>query len=136
MCPISTPYLGAGLRGAITAVCWMRREDEPGEILFFGTENGFLVCWRQHEQQFRELWVQQLALPSEVTSIAIDSPSERLAVSNRNGLIQVWSFDAVLRPGVIFSTRLAGVVPKTVAFTDATNPNRDLLVFGLHDGQL
>jgi len=38
----------AGLRGAMTALVWTRREDEADEILFFGTQNGFLVCWKQH----------------------------------------------------------------------------------------
>lgn len=135
MCAIETPYPGVGLRGAVTTACWMRREDEPGEILFFGTQTGHLVCWRQKDH-FCELWVQELAFPSEITGIALDGPSERLAVANRLGLIQVWSFDASLRPGIVFSTRLSDIVPKAVAFTDHTNINRDVLVFGMFDGQV
>jgi hypothetical protein len=36
-----------GLRGATTAITWTNRDDEPGDILFYGTINGYLVSWQQ-----------------------------------------------------------------------------------------
>lgn len=38
---------GAGHRGATTVLTWIRREDEPNDALIYGTQNGFLICWRQ-----------------------------------------------------------------------------------------
>ncbi|KAF8143417.1 WD40-repeat-containing domain protein [Mycena galopus ATCC 62051] len=46
MRPLQRPA-GAGDRGATTALLWIRREDEPGEILFYRTQSGLVVCWRQ-----------------------------------------------------------------------------------------
>lgn len=38
---------GACYRGATTVLTWIRREDEPNDALVYGTQRGFLVCWRQ-----------------------------------------------------------------------------------------
>jgi hypothetical protein len=38
---------GEGQRGAATSLVWIRREDEPEDGLVYGTQNGFLVCWKQ-----------------------------------------------------------------------------------------
>jgi hypothetical protein len=37
----------AGLRGATTALTWIRREDELEIGLIYGTQAGFLVGWKQ-----------------------------------------------------------------------------------------
>ena len=37
----------AGSRGAATALVWIKREDDPDEVLFYGTQNGYLICWKQ-----------------------------------------------------------------------------------------
>ncbi|KAJ6579911.1 hypothetical protein B0H10DRAFT_1744265, partial [Mycena sp. CBHHK59/15] len=70
----------AGVRGASTALTWIQREDEPGEAFFFGTQNGFLICWRQGRytggsQEFEEIYCQQLTRPAEITGVAFDSAS-------------------------------------------------------------
>ena len=38
---------GAGTRGATTALAWIARTDDPDEALFYGTQSGTLVCWKQ-----------------------------------------------------------------------------------------
>lgn len=45
MKPLESP-VGAGNRGATTAIAWVRREDEPEDGLIYGTQNGHLVCWK------------------------------------------------------------------------------------------
>jgi WD40 repeat protein len=37
---------GAGSRGATSCVLWVRRRDEP-DIVFYGTQNGYLVAWKR-----------------------------------------------------------------------------------------
>ena len=46
MTSLVTPN-GAGQRGATTALVWVRREDDPDDVLFYGTQKGLLVCWKQ-----------------------------------------------------------------------------------------
>lgn len=38
---------GRGSRGATTAVIWIKREDEPDDILVYGTQSGHLVVWKE-----------------------------------------------------------------------------------------
>ena len=38
---------GSGIRGATSAIAWIKRADDPGEALFVGTQEGYLACWRQ-----------------------------------------------------------------------------------------
>ncbi|KAJ7108031.1 hypothetical protein C8R43DRAFT_1140170 [Mycena crocata] len=60
MRPINGPN-GAGNRGKTTALTWIRREDEPGEIL-----------------DFEELSADQMVDPGEVSGIAFDAATNRL----------------------------------------------------------
>ncbi|KAJ7860932.1 hypothetical protein B0H13DRAFT_1900699 [Mycena leptocephala] len=43
MVEISARPATGGLRGATTAITWINRDDEPGDILVYGTINGYLV---------------------------------------------------------------------------------------------
>lgn len=36
-----------GVMGATTAIVWIKRDDDPGEVLFYGTQEGYIVRWRQ-----------------------------------------------------------------------------------------
>lgn len=40
---------GEGQRGAATALVWIRQEDKPEDGLVYGTQNRFLICWKQTE---------------------------------------------------------------------------------------
>ena len=46
---VSAPA-GPGCRGATTALTWIRREDEPDDILVYGTQSGHLVAWKEVKQ--------------------------------------------------------------------------------------
>lgn len=41
--------VGAGGRGATTALTWVRRQDDTDDALIYGTQIGFLVCWKREE---------------------------------------------------------------------------------------
>jgi hypothetical protein len=44
--PIRIPG-GSGQRGATTALVWIRRDDEVEDGLVYGTQVGYLVCWKE-----------------------------------------------------------------------------------------
>ncbi len=48
--PISIPA-GVGERGATTTLIWLRRADDPVETLMYGTQNGYVVLWKQSGYQ-------------------------------------------------------------------------------------
>ena len=130
---------GAGSRGATTRLVWIRREDELDEVLFYGTQNGYLVCWKQtrrDEAPFEEVHMLELASPSEITGLAFDMGSNHLAVCNRNSVVQLFTVDGLMKPRVIFSVTIKDFLPKAVAFGHTNGDTRDVMAFGLHDGRM
>jgi hypothetical protein len=148
-----------GIRGATTALVWIRREDDPGEVLFYGTQNGHLVCWKQSQNNdvsvsasllnnrpsylgstcqdpFEEVQCVQLASPSEITGLAFDAASNHLATCNRNSVIQLFTIDGLMQPRVVFSVTIADFLPKAIAFGHMSGDNKTVIAFGLHDGQM
>ncbi|KAK0487937.1 WD40-repeat-containing domain protein [Armillaria novae-zelandiae] len=125
---------GPGQRGATTVLMWIRRTDEPREILYFGTQNGYVVCWKQlleRSEDFEERMSFQLHNPGEITGIDFDSTSNRLAVANRNGTVVLFSVESSMVP--LGSISIQHHVPKTLTFGEVSGNGgrRDLLVFGL-----
>ncbi|KAJ7242228.1 WD40-repeat-containing domain protein, partial [Mycena rebaudengoi] len=129
---------GSGHRGATSAILWVRREDEPGEILFFGTQAGYLVCWRQKRSTmgFEEVSAQQLADAAEITGLAFNTSSSRIAVCHRKSTVQSYVIDSSLTPRPLFSVSIRNLVPKAVAFGEFKGSERDVLVFGYHSGEV
>ncbi|KAE9383924.1 hypothetical protein BT96DRAFT_1027034 [Gymnopus androsaceus JB14] len=86
---------GAGTRGATTALTWISRTDDPDEALFYGTQSGALVCWKQRSagrtetEEFEERFVLNMAQSSEITGIDFDADGGRLVVCNRNAVVQL-----------------------------------------------
>lgn len=39
----------ASNRGATLVVIWARQADEPHDVLYAGTQNGYFFCWRQQD---------------------------------------------------------------------------------------
>ncbi|KAJ7711646.1 WD40-repeat-containing domain protein [Mycena metata] len=128
------------LRGGTTALVWIKRDDEVSEALFYGTENGYLVCWREAKQNgiaiFVELSSVHLANPAEITGLAFDAPTNRLAVCHRGGLLQVYVVANDMSLQNIFSIMLEEIAPRAVAFGPIWGNQRDLLVFSLYDGHI
>ncbi|KAK0190256.1 hypothetical protein F5146DRAFT_1000318 [Armillaria mellea] len=121
-------YLAAGV------LMWIRCTDEPKEILFFGTQNGYIACWKQiHEgsEEFEEKLSIQIHNPGEITSMDFDSTSNRLVVANRNGSIVLFSVESTIVPFGMQSIK--DYIPTSIAFGQVSGNNtiRDILIFGL-----
>ncbi|KAJ7604974.1 WD40-repeat-containing domain protein [Roridomyces roridus] len=129
------------IRAATTAITWTKRTDAQCESLAFGTQTGYVVCYTQKNTGsttcFEESHCHRMPNPSEVTCIAFDTLSARLAVANRNGTVQVWSL-AGENPAGLFTTSSDVIVPRALAFgrLEETEPEDGVLVFGLYEGNV
>lgn len=143
------------IRGATTAIVWIKRANDPGEALFYGTQEGFLVCWRQgavrlyystssgfgaDAQQgvadFEEVFCGRLDMPGEITGLAFDTVSNRLAVCNRNGLVHVYALDGSMNLRSLYLRSIPKSSPKSIAFGAISGNERDILVFSLYSGRM
>ncbi|KAF9548080.1 WD40 repeat-like protein [Agrocybe pediades] len=129
---------GAGERGPTTALTWIRREDEPEDGLVYGTASGMIACWREvsgsnRVTAYEETYSARLANPGEITAIAFDSASNRLAVSNRNSVVSLLRVGPKLDLHPIFTVVLKDHVPKALAFSQSGEV-RAVHSFGLYDG--
>ncbi|KAF8233894.1 hypothetical protein L208DRAFT_1264379 [Tricholoma matsutake] len=127
---------GEGQRGAATALVWIRQEDKPEDGLVYGTQNRFLICWKQTEclpnKAFEEVCCMLLANLGEVTALAFDAVSNRLAVCHRNAVVQIFAMDLVMMLCVIFSVMINNYLLKAIAFGWAGGKAKDIMTFGLH----
>ncbi|KAJ7052867.1 hypothetical protein C8F01DRAFT_1090226 [Mycena amicta] len=99
-------------RGATTALVWIKREDDLSEVLLSGTQKGYLACWKagnQNARNFEELYCVRLIEPAEVTGLAFDAPTNRLAVSHRAGVVQVYTLGEDMSLEFVFSIQLESV---------------------------
>jgi hypothetical protein len=144
-------------RGVSTALVWIKREDDLGEALFYGTHNGQLVCWKEGKQDARTI-IEQFFLvliqstqglaafeeiscvcivnPAEITSLAFDAPSNRLAVCHRGSLVQVYTLSSTMSLKEVFSLELKNVAPRVIVFGQMYFNDRDIMVFGLYGGDM
>ncbi|KAJ7429424.1 WD40-repeat-containing domain protein [Mycena galericulata] len=132
---------GAGNRGSACVLLWVRREDEPGEILVFGTQTGLVVSWKQTTgtlggKSFEESSIFQMSNPAEITGLAFDAASNRLAVCHRESTIQIHEMDDKMKPHTVFSVGIKNFLPKALAFGAAKGKHREIIAFGFHDGQI
>ncbi|KIK51845.1 hypothetical protein GYMLUDRAFT_251695 [Collybiopsis luxurians FD-317 M1] len=129
--------LAAGSHGATTAVTWVSCSDDPDDAVFFGTQSGSLVCWRQlpgtsNTTAFEEKFDMLLAGSSEITDIVFDNTTSQLAVCNRTGAVQLYSINGDMRLDVLFSIAMQEMVPRNIAF--CRGGDRKLLVFSMYNG--
>ncbi|KAJ7194690.1 WD40-repeat-containing domain protein [Mycena pura] len=132
---------GAGVRAATSAVTWADlRESSETELLFFGTQLGYLVCWsrKKDEENFGEEFAHILAHCAEVTSIQFDRPSSRLALCNRGGLVVVFTVGPNFDLDCVFSRTIVEPVSelKALAFGNQDADTRCVMVFGMTDGRV
>lgn len=85
---------------------------------------------------FEEVSVFRMTDPAEITGLAFDAGSNRLAISHRQSTIQIHEMDDKFKPIPMFSVSVKNFVPKALAFGSAKGKHRDLVVFGFHDGQM
>ncbi|KAJ6529252.1 WD40-repeat-containing domain protein [Mycena capillaripes] len=119
------------IRGASTALVWIKREDDLSEALFYGTQNGQLGL-----AVFVEMSCVRLVNPAEITGLAFDPPSNRLAVCNRGGMVQVYTLGTTMSLQEVFTLELKNAAPRAIAFGQMYGNERDIMVFGLYGGDI
>ncbi|KAJ7770758.1 WD40-repeat-containing domain protein [Mycena metata] len=128
------------IRGATTALVWVKREDDLGEALFYGTLNGYLVCWRQAKQDeltvFEETGCVRLAKPAEITSLEFDAPSNRLVVCHRGAMVQAFVLDNTMAFTPVFTLEVKNAMPQAVGFGQMHGDEREILVFTRDEGDI
>ncbi|KAJ7030135.1 WD40-repeat-containing domain protein [Mycena alexandri] len=126
------------IRGASTAFVWIKREDDLSEALLYGTQNGHLVCWKDGKglAVFEESYCIRVVNPAEITDLAFDAPSNRLAVCHRGGVVQVYTLSADMSLQPVFTNQLNNFTPRAIAFGQMWGNERDIMVFGLYGGQV
>ncbi|KAJ6467975.1 hypothetical protein C8R47DRAFT_1078474 [Mycena vitilis] len=75
-----------------------------------------------------------MAEPAEITGLAFDSSSNRLAVCHRMSVVQVHDMDDKLNPSPVFSVCVNNLLPRALAF--AGERQKELIVFNFHDGTM
>ncbi|KAJ7049881.1 WD40-repeat-containing domain protein [Mycena amicta] len=125
----------AGSRGATCTLLWARRADQPGDVLFAGTQNGFVAIWVVNGNKIDEPLVFQIDNPAEITGLAFDSAASRLALCARNDRIQMYSLSTDLLSGAwavncIFDRYIAHYSPQSIFFF---GQDKNLLVSGIHN---
>ena len=78
----------------------------------------------------------QVTHPSEITSLAFNAASNHLAVMNHKGIVQLYDVEATMKLRNVFSMMLPHDIPRAVAFGQMDLGNRNLLIFGLHHGNI
>ncbi|KAJ7624587.1 WD40-repeat-containing domain protein [Roridomyces roridus] len=130
------------IRGATTCLKWIKRDDDVSEAMVYGSQTGYLVCWQQDDMRtkdgktarFKEIWCRQLNDPSEITGIAFDESTNRLAVCHLGGVFQIYSLSAKMVLKEVLSKKIAKCTPAAIAFGEIHGNERELLIFGVHCG--
>ncbi|KAF8235443.1 hypothetical protein L208DRAFT_1256887 [Tricholoma matsutake] len=117
--------IGANCRGATTALVWIWREDEPEDGLVYGTQNGYLISWKQSKTRdaslsFEEMHCAEVANPGEITGLAFNAASNHLAVCNQNSVVQMFTIDATMTPRIIFSIPISNYILDIILFLCCT----------------
>jgi len=145
----------AGTRGATVSLLWVRQTDEPHDVLYCGTQNGYFFAWRQVDEVeqgpsccvllifskiFEETLVFQIAQPSEIAALGFDTTNNRLCICSRSGIVQSWLILKDPPTGRwtaqnIFNQKYSNLAPQAIMFAafDNTTQDRDIMVFGLHN---
>ncbi|KAK7034854.1 WD40-repeat-containing domain protein [Favolaschia claudopus] len=127
--------------GATTAIVWVKREDNMTLALVYGTQNSQLVCWqgvkREGKLVFEEVFIAAPLIKSaEITGLAFDASSNRLAVCHRGGVIQLYTVEDSMTLKYVWSQEFKNYVPRAVAFSQLEGDERSVLVFPLYGGYI
>ncbi|KAF8587673.1 hypothetical protein K439DRAFT_1614109 [Ramaria rubella] len=96
---------------------------------------------------FEDITAKQLGTGCKLTCITYNPVCDarpRIAIATCDSMVQVWKVDAREQLHSVFSVQLNRTVPRAVGFADAFNKdapnkeflNKDILVFGLFDGNM
>ncbi|KAF8145074.1 WD40-repeat-containing domain protein [Mycena galopus ATCC 62051] len=129
----------AGSRGATVSLLWVRQTDEPRDVLYSGTQNGYFFAWRQVDEIFQETFAIQMTHAGEITGLGFDTTNNRLCVCSRNDVVQSWSILKDPLTGKwtaqnIFTQKYSNLSPSAIMFDAFDNTkDRNIIVFGLHN---
>lgn len=87
-------------------------------------------------KDFEEVTVLRLVNQAEITGLSFDTATNRLLVCHRDLVVQAWAVERSLQLQNIFSVTIESFIPKAVAWGDFKNNEREILAFGLYDGQM
>ncbi|KAJ7236758.1 quinon protein alcohol dehydrogenase-like superfamily [Mycena haematopus] len=114
---------GAGSRGYTVSLLWARQTDEPHDVLYSGTQNGYFFCWRQDKtsKAFEETFVTQITMPAKSPAWLSTPPTT----------------DFVYAVAPTYQ-KYANFVPRSITFAAFDNSSdRDIIVFGSgHNGPI
>ncbi|KAF8573312.1 hypothetical protein K439DRAFT_1375777 [Ramaria rubella] len=133
----------------VSCLMWINHRDDPNEHLCYGMALGYFVIWAQNSRDgnFEEITAKRLGMGCKLTCIThnpVCDARPRIAIATRDSMVQLWKVDARGTLHSVFSVQLNGTVPRAVSFADAFNKdtpnkeflNKDVLVFGLFDGNM
>ncbi|KAJ7226463.1 hypothetical protein B0H12DRAFT_1077763 [Mycena haematopus] len=125
----------AGVRGATTVLLCVRRVDKPVDMIFSGTANGYIFCWRSRKGKWEETFALQIDQPTDITGIAFDASTDRLIVCSSDGKVVAWGVtrdeSTRVRVSMVFSRQIMNFAPRAIAFAGFdTSKDKDILVFG------
>ncbi|KAF8144997.1 WD40-repeat-containing domain protein [Mycena galopus ATCC 62051] len=129
----------AGSRGATVSLLWVCQTDEPRDVLYSGTQNGYFFAWRQVDEIFQETFAIQMTHAGEITGLGFDTTNNRLCVCSRNDVVQSWSILKDPLTGKwtaqnIFTQKYSNLSPSAIMFDAFDNTkDRNIVVFGLHN---
>ncbi|KAF8166115.1 hypothetical protein K438DRAFT_1775297 [Mycena galopus ATCC 62051] len=126
----------AGSCGHTVSLLWAQQTEEPHDVLYSGTQNGYF-----ESKAFEETLATQITHAGEITGLGFDSTNNRLCLCSRTDIVQSWAIskDAITglwRATNIFSQKYSNFVPRSITFAAFDNSSdRDILVFGSgHNG--
>ncbi|KAJ7200549.1 WD40-repeat-containing domain protein [Mycena pura] len=129
----------SAMRGATTTLLCVKRNDDVTEALVIA-QGGYLAGWREDldkesgTRSFLEVWCHRLREPAEISGLAFDALTNRLAVCNVHGVLQMYTLNSAMSLTERFDLTIPKCVPRALGFGAMQGNERELLVFGLHCG--
>ncbi|KAJ7086805.1 hypothetical protein B0H15DRAFT_801451 [Mycena belliarum] len=132
-------------RGDTTALLCVRRVDEPVDVIYSGTSEGYFFCWRQRDNRWEEIVFRHISNTKEkgdITAFAWDDSSNRLALCTTTGKVQVWGAvrhdSGQVYLNKVFSRRVSNLDASGVLFDMGSHlRDKDVFVFGFnHTGPI
>ncbi|KAF8203421.1 WD40-repeat-containing domain protein [Mycena galopus ATCC 62051] len=125
----------AGVRGATTVLLCVRRVDEPVDVIYSGTANGYIFCWRNRKGKWEETFAFQIDEPKDITGIAFDASTNRLIICSSGGRVVAWGAirdeSNRVHMSKVFSRKIEDFEPRAITFAGFdSSKDKDILLFG------